>query len=164
VRRYPVANLLEATGLSLSALAQRVGIGGGEYARVRTEGVSELAADRWANRLGLHPAEVWPEYVEAGIREVMRTCAAVGCEVSFVSAHHARRFCSPRCRSREGSRRRYQNPEVAARLRERAAAYRAETLRVKRLKDAQYRARNRQLLRDKQRTRDQARRTERPAA
>jgi lambda repressor-like predicted transcriptional regulator len=138
VRRYPIANLLEATGLSLSALAQRVGIGGGEYARVRTEGVSELAADRWANRLGLHPAEVWPDFGFA-------VCAADGCQERFAPVRKGHVYCSKRCNNRAIQRERYRlkyatDPGFVEAERQRRRRYYEQCAGYERSRQARYRA------------------------
>ena len=135
MRRYPVAPLLEATGLSMSALAQRVGIGGGEYARVRSEGVTELAADRWANRLGLHPAEVWPDFGFA-------LCADPRCAKPFAPTRAGHRYCSETCNSRHRRRVRYQqDADYAAARRARAKVYYEECREyVRRRQNAQRRA------------------------
>jgi hypothetical protein len=147
-RRYPLSPLLEATGLSLSALAQRVGIGGGEYRRIQAEGVSELLADRWANRLGLHPAEVWPDFG-------MVLCAE--CGAPFAPARRAR-FCSTRCYQRQyqrawRKRREDTDPAFKAMRREVTTRWKAEARETVRKKDRLYYQRNRDRILERARRR-----------
>lgn len=58
-RRYDLASLLEATGLSEAALGRLVGLSGSTLKNARERGLTMEAADRYAVRAGLHPFEVW---------------------------------------------------------------------------------------------------------
>lgn len=64
MRRYPLEPLRSMTGVSKSAMQKRLGVSGSEWVRYWRDGLSVLVADRYANRLGFHPAEVWPSWVE----------------------------------------------------------------------------------------------------
>lgn len=94
--------------------------------RWRRYGVDRDQADEFAVKIGLHPAEVWPEWVD----DATRVCEAEGCGRSFVPAAHARpdqRWCSTLCRKREWARQQYRrNPEHAQAERARANAYYAQ--------------------------------------
>lgn len=66
--RWPLQPLLDATGLSRTALARRLNVAFGTVHRAGREGVSDRVADRWAIRLGLHPLAVWGwDWVTAGL-------------------------------------------------------------------------------------------------
>lgn len=47
-----------------SAVARRLGVDVNTVHRYRKHGVSHNIADRIAIQLGLHPAEIWPNYYE----------------------------------------------------------------------------------------------------
>ena len=68
-RRWPLEDLLKATGLSMSGLSDAVNGNPYDY---RDSGMSDLVADRWAVRCGKHPGEVWPDWFEAGLSELDR--------------------------------------------------------------------------------------------
>lgn len=61
--RYPLADLVAATGLTEAALARDIGLSGTTLKNARENGFSASSADRYAVRAGLHPFEVWPEMV-----------------------------------------------------------------------------------------------------
>lgn len=66
-KRYPVEPLLrraEVSSLSMLTTRARLRVGGGAYRHVLVDGLSAYQADRWAVRLGFHPAEVWPDWSE----------------------------------------------------------------------------------------------------
>ena len=104
--RYPLADLLEATGLTESGLTRAVGLSGSTLVKARENGLTADAADRYATRAGFHPASVWPDW---GTAECEQTCPE--CEEGFVPARKGTVFCSKRCRQRklqrEWQRRRY---------------------------------------------------------
>lgn len=100
MRRFPLAPLLEVTGLTMAQLNARIRMGGDTYRRVQTEGLSELVADRWATRLGLHPAEVWTDWFDQPRVE----CAERDCTETFVPTRKGHRFCSTRCQTRNANR------------------------------------------------------------
>jgi hypothetical protein len=61
--RFPLAvleRLLEAG--SLAQIADQLDISTRTVTRLRTHGLSERLADRYACRVNLHPAIVWPEW------------------------------------------------------------------------------------------------------
>lgn len=117
-RRYPLADLVEATGLTEAAVSRMVGLSGSTLKLARERGLTADAADRYAVRAGFSPLEVWHDYG-------MTLCAE--CEEGFAPFRSSQRFCGRRCRERNGARRRYQTrPEVAERMRAKSAAYYAE--------------------------------------
>jgi hypothetical protein len=69
-RLYSLEPLADALGCTLGQLGRRLGVSGSTWQQYRSEGVSELVADRLAVKAGLHPALVWPELVEFAITEV----------------------------------------------------------------------------------------------
>lgn len=112
--RYPLADLVRASGLSEAALARKVRLAGSTLKLARERGLTEAAADRYAVRAGLHPLEVWPEMVD----EAYRPCAAVGCERRFIPTRKGHVYCSRNCRDRVSERLRYhRDPAHAARKR-----------------------------------------------
>ena len=101
-RRYPLASLCEATGLTEAALGRLVGLSGSSLQRAREWGLVESAADRYACRAGVHPILVWSDF---GLVE----CAAEDCAELFAQARAGHRFCSARCRSRVNGRELYRS-------------------------------------------------------
>lgn len=65
--RWPVEPLIEAAG-GIEKANRR--IDPANLHRARRDGLTDVAADRWAIRLGLHPAEVWPDWIDAALRYV----------------------------------------------------------------------------------------------
>lgn len=83
-RRYPVAPIVElltarlgpvmviagddgvglrTVGATDARMGAMVGIVGRTFTQARQRGtISEITADRWATALGLHPADLWPEW------------------------------------------------------------------------------------------------------
>ena len=53
----------DSSGYTIARAAACLGIEANSYARVVKRGtITEPAADRWATRLGLHPADLWPQW------------------------------------------------------------------------------------------------------
>lgn len=59
LRLFPLAPLLERSGFSQGALADRAGVDRRTVCRKVHEGLTEAQADVWAVRCGLHPSAVW---------------------------------------------------------------------------------------------------------
>lgn len=57
--RWPLTALLSASGLSRHTMGSQLRLAGHTLRTASRRGLSDLQADRWAVRLGLHPAEVW---------------------------------------------------------------------------------------------------------
>jgi Bacterial regulatory proteins, gntR family len=57
--RWPLTALLGASGLSRNGLARQLRLAGHTVRTASRRGLSDVQADRWAVRLGLHPVEVW---------------------------------------------------------------------------------------------------------
>src|SRR5262245_6900567 len=57
--RWPLTALLAASGLSRNGLARQLRLAGHTLRSASRRGLSNVQADRWAVRLGLHPVEVW---------------------------------------------------------------------------------------------------------
>ena len=62
--RYPLQPLVVRAGAgNLSHLARIIGVSRAAVQAASSRGLSERTADRYAVAAGLHPAEVWPEWV-----------------------------------------------------------------------------------------------------
>ena len=62
----PVANLERAAGsISRRDYLRAIGTTTKRYQYYSEKGLTVDLADKWAERLGLHPACVWPTWVEA---------------------------------------------------------------------------------------------------
>lgn len=109
MRRYPLADLLAASGLTEAALSRRARLSGTTLKQARERGFTADAADRYAIRLGLHPFEVWPELADHWLEDAEVECATEGCTNRFVvnaaRGGQNRRFCSSSCRSKDSMRR-----------------------------------------------------------
>src|SRR5262245_6674250 len=57
--RWPLTALLAASGVSRNGLARQLRLAGHTLRTASRQGLSDVQADRWAVRLGLHPVEVW---------------------------------------------------------------------------------------------------------
>jgi len=57
--RWPLTELLAASGMSRNGLARQLRLAGHTLRTASRRGLSDVQADRWAVRLGLHPVEVW---------------------------------------------------------------------------------------------------------
>lgn len=116
--RYPLAALVEASGLSEAALARKVGLSGSTLKQARTVGLLEASADRYAVRAGLVPWVVWSDWLD----DVAEPC--VECGERFMPARKGHVYCSRKCSTRAGQRRRYRaDPVRAAKAREHARRY-----------------------------------------
>lgn len=149
----------------------------------RDRGMSDMQADRYANRLNLHPVEVWPDFDELSDDEVddlesmpeLPRCAEPGCNNPVIPSknHPNKRYCSKTCRVRAKDRRRRQNPEIRERKNARHRAYYIECrdalLAKQRARDREkseerkaykraYYLANADVLKAKQRERDAAKR------
>lgn len=58
------AELHCAAGTSLRTLLSNIGTTHKLWTKYSREGIPLDLADRWAERLGLHPTEVWPAWVD----------------------------------------------------------------------------------------------------
>lgn len=73
MKRYPFQPLMERIGArSLNDAGVRLGVSGTTLYKYRGEGLSAGVADRLAVGAGLHPAMVWPEWVDDGLSVVDR--------------------------------------------------------------------------------------------
>lgn len=174
MKRYPLAPLVESTGLSEAAFARSVGLSGSTLKWARQKGLTEEAADRYSCRAGLVPWLIWSDWLD----DLELECADEKCRARFVPKRKGMRYCTLQCgkraSDRAAKRRRYrEDPEFAAAEREKARRYREGSLRAVRLKDAlrrertreekraymkAYYAANREVLLEKQRIRDRAKR------
>lgn len=120
MRRYELAALVAASGLTESQLAIKVKLSGSSLKKARETGLIESAADRYAVRAGFHPYEVWPEMADHALEDAGRECDE--CDTQFTPNRSHQRFCSQLCQQRNLQRRRqrikYQtDPDFAARKR-----------------------------------------------
>jgi len=58
-RPWPLKPLLDASGLTHSALARRVGVSGSTILAAGERGLTDVQADEWAIAVGTHPLMVW---------------------------------------------------------------------------------------------------------
>ena len=58
-RPWPLQPLLDACGISRTALARRVGVSGSTIVAAGERGLTDAQADEWAIALGTHPLMVW---------------------------------------------------------------------------------------------------------
>lgn len=126
MRRYPLAPLVEASGLGEHDLARRVGLSGSTLKKARLEGLVESAADRYAIRAGFHPYTIWPEMLDHVLEDVGgRQCAADGCDNPVEPPARAphKLYCSRKCAKRERMRRYRATPAGAAANRRHRNAY-----------------------------------------
>ena len=65
--RYPVQHLLDAANVTAAQAAHQLHVSYRQLQQLARFGLPEHLADRWACRLGLHPANVWPEWVDDGL-------------------------------------------------------------------------------------------------
>lgn len=141
-KRYPLAALVDAVGMSEAATARMIGLSGSTLKWARVKGLVEEAADRYACRAGLVPWVVWPDWLD----DLEQECADEKCTNRFVPSRKGNIFCSKECNHRAASRnhkrRRYQDPEYRARKQAANAAYKATADRAVKLKQAAYRAAN----------------------
>jgi hypothetical protein len=76
--RWPLEPLLEATHLRPGELRVALHLSTATLDAALTDGLSDRVADRWAIRLRRHPAQVWPEWIDAGLRPIDRDYLAGG--------------------------------------------------------------------------------------
>jgi len=69
--RYPLAPLLDRIGGSHDDARRLLGMNHGAYNAFRGHGLKLEQAERYAERAGVHPFEVWPEMRDDVIAEVM---------------------------------------------------------------------------------------------
>lgn len=138
-RWFPLRPLMEAAGLAtMSAVRSRFPMNGAAYRQVLDRGLTEEQADRWAVKLGLLPAEVWPEWLD----DLEVECAAVDCSVRFVPVQAHQRYCGSTCSSRQRRRDRYKADPTYRRQRK------AEAARYYEANGEAVRERNREAKRD----------------
>lgn len=69
--RWPLGPLLDAIGAtSHQGLMRQLGYSGGTLSQAAVVGLTDAQADRWAVASGMHPAEVWPGWTDAGLTVV----------------------------------------------------------------------------------------------
>lgn len=156
-RRYPIEPLLALLaerGLSTTAAGLLLGCSGSSMKDALERGVLVKAADRFANRAGYHPAEVWPTWVSDAEEAARRQ--------SNEWKRQWRR--TPRGRASElASQQRWREEcrdYKRAADRERAARLRAEDPERKRELDRAYWERNRDRINAARRARRQGKKAE----
>jgi hypothetical protein len=90
-------------------------------------GITLEQAERFADRIQIHPYELWPEMADHIVEAMTKVCVADGCNETFEPKTKRRLYCSPRCRDRRAkanwARRRYQtDAEFRERRKAQAAA------------------------------------------
>lgn len=88
--RFPVADLARYQRLTLLDLERVLGIGR-DHQQVKADGeVSYIVAERWCERLGVHPSEVWPVWFDV---------IPPRCLHCWKPLDRTARYCSPKCKS-----------------------------------------------------------------
>lgn len=106
MKRYPLAPLLDAMGMSANQACLALGLSGSTQQQYRRDGVTERVADRLAGKAGFSVYEIWPEMAD----DVIDAVAA-----------------ADRARENAGERRRYRtDPAKRARRLETRRAYYAQ--------------------------------------
>lgn len=162
--KVSIEPLVERYG-TRAALAEAAGMHPSNFYRL--DGIKLKTAEDWCDRLGLHPREVWPEWLALVAKPdlpPMRVCAAEDCDNEFPVPKQCprKKYCHPRCKSRVHMRARYRadpapKREANARYRDENAEYEKQRRRT------HYRLHRGEVLR-KQWERDERRRQERRAA
>lgn len=67
-RLFPIEPLLAAAKITVGQLARAVNANGSAVHQAALYGLTVSEADRWAIRLGHHPATVWPEWVDVALQ------------------------------------------------------------------------------------------------
>lgn len=72
-RPYPFEALREAMACQTPGdVGRRLGVSGRDLYDAVDHGLSDVLADRWAIRAGLHPELVWPGWTDDGLAEIDR--------------------------------------------------------------------------------------------
>lgn len=95
--RYRIQRLLELVPLSPDQTRRVLGVSGTEWPVYIQSGVAAKTAERFAERMGLHPYEVWPELAKEHAALTARACARPRCSVEFVPRRSNHKFCCERC-------------------------------------------------------------------
>lgn len=122
--RYSLQELVEASRLSEAALVRKVRMSGTALKNARAHGLRVEAADTYAVRAGLHPAEVWADWGTSvdgpdvdTFRDLSKTTTCGECGVRFTPTPR-QRWCSKRCRNLASSRAwKQRNPEANRQMR-----------------------------------------------
>lgn len=121
--RYPFEPLEQFVNApNMVLFADCIGIDTRQVYRWRESGITVAQADALAVRAGALPYEIWPEMLDQAIADLERSCAAVGCEQTFVPLPN-QRFCSASCRLRMKMRRYRSDPVNAERHRQERRRY-----------------------------------------
>lgn len=106
---------------------------GGTFNAFKGHGLTLEQAERYAERVRLHPYEVWPDMLDEVLDTVTRVCAADGCDETFIPSNLRRIYCSKLCGDRRHktrwAREKYRTDEAyrAAQI-ERVARYHQEVI------------------------------------
>lgn len=68
-RMWPIEPLLDrfVPEYGVTELGKRLGCGHHRFVELADAGLTDVMADRWATRLGLHPEAIWPGWCDAGL-------------------------------------------------------------------------------------------------
>lgn len=158
-RRYPLDQLFEAMGLDAPAACRRLRLSGSVMVKYRSEGVTELVADRLATRAGLATYTVWPEMLDDVIEDV--ALADVVERVTALELEQVRAITRPlrsRLRRNAAARRRYaENAAYREQVRAQVKAYDQANTRARKIRRIQWYRENRDRILADQKVRDQRR-------
>lgn len=76
--RWPTDALLAQPGIDRRAICGALNLSGGEWLRLLDVGLNDRQADRAAIRLGHHPANVWPGWIDAALGPLDHDYLATG--------------------------------------------------------------------------------------
>lgn len=95
--------------LSHNQSARTLGISGSTWQDYMCHGVGREAAERIADKMGVHVYGLWPELVDHDLASQHRECE--DCGQAFLPATGRQRFCTRNCAARAWQRRKYQSDE-----------------------------------------------------
>lgn len=88
-RMWPLGPLAEAICRPGESVAVTLGVDTTALNRAAEFGLSDLLADRWAIRAGHHPAEIWPDWIDAGLTVTDRLFLEGGWRQAWLAAEPA---------------------------------------------------------------------------
>ena len=129
--RYDFGPLERAVGGPDDQIAEACDVVRRTVQRWRTTGLSYESAVAACEAARLHPAELWPSWYSDELERLSRTCAAPGCDATFLPENPRRKYCCRTCGQNvakaKWKRRRYaEDPSYAEARRADSARYYAE--------------------------------------
>jgi hypothetical protein len=63
--RLTIEELVDYTGIPVRSIRETVRASNDAWRRYKTHGIPVNTAEKWAERLGMHPAEIWTNWPQA---------------------------------------------------------------------------------------------------